>query len=32
MQGASRRLYPLSLWLYGRAVDVGRKYGTLAGY
>ena len=25
-------VYPLSLWLYGRAVDVGRKYGTLAGY
>jgi hypothetical protein len=25
-------VYPVSLWLYGRAVDVGRKYGTLAGY
>lgn len=25
-------VYPISLWLYGRAVDVGRKYGTLAGY
>lgn len=25
-------VYPLSLWLYGRAVDVGRRYGTLAGY
>jgi hypothetical protein len=25
-------VYPLSLWLYGRAVDVGREYGTLAGY
>jgi len=25
-------IYPVSLWLYGRAVDVGRKYGTLAGY
>ena len=25
-------LYPISLWLYGRSVDVGRRYGTLAGY
>jgi hypothetical protein len=25
-------VYPLSLWIYGWAVDVGRKYGTLAGY
>jgi ABC-2 type transport system permease protein len=25
-------VYPLSLWLYGRTVDVGRRYGTLAGY
>jgi ABC-2 type transport system permease protein len=25
-------VYPVSLWLYGRSVDVGRRYGTLAGY
>ena len=25
-------MYPVSLWLYGRSVDVGRRYGTLAGY
>jgi ABC-2 type transport system permease protein len=25
-------VYPVGLWLYGRAVDVGRRYGTLAGY
>jgi ABC-2 type transport system permease protein len=25
-------VYPFALWLYGRSVDVGRRYGTLAGY
>jgi ABC-2 type transport system permease protein len=25
-------IYPVSLWIYGRSVDVGRRYGTLAGY
>jgi ABC-2 type transport system permease protein len=25
-------VYPVSLWIYGRSVDVGRRYGTLAGY
>jgi ABC-2 type transport system permease protein len=25
-------VYPVSLWLYGRSVDIGRRYGTLAGY
>ncbi|HEX6569710.1 MAG TPA: ABC transporter permease [Acidimicrobiales bacterium] len=25
-------IYPVSLWLYGRSVDIGRRYGTLAGY
>lgn len=25
-------LYPLSLWLFGRGMEVGRKYGLLGGY
>ena len=25
-------IYPVALWLYGRSVDIGRRYGTLAGY
>ncbi len=25
-------MYPVSLWIYGRSVDIGRRYGTLAGY